>query len=162
MVQNVSTQTPNNYGSINRIGMTDNGRVVYQLIDSTGKEAGKMSIAPQDCDKFEKSYNSLLESAPKLQAYSQKTSPAKMEKKQKMAKWIVAGCGIVGGLIPLIKCKPNNVWGYIKSLGLTLLSTGAGLVGGMFVASKLVTPPGASEFAKATQTISKIDIQPVQ
>ena len=41
-------------------------------------------------------------------------------------------------------------------------ATGAGAVAGVFVASKMVTPPGAAEFAKATQTISKLDIQPEQ
>ena len=50
----------------------------------------------------------------------------------------------------------------MKQLGLTLLGTGVGLVGGMFIASKMVTPPGAMQFSKATQTISKLDIQPIE
>lgn len=163
MVQNVSTPNPSGgYGAINRIGMTNNGRVVYQVVDASGQEAGKMSVAQKDCDKFEKSYHSIVKSAPKLQAYAQKTPPEKMEKKQKMAKWIVGGFTVAAALVPLLKCKPKNVWGYIKSLGLTLLSAGAGAIGGLFVASKMVTPPGAMEFAKATKTLSKLDIQPMQ
>ena len=162
MVQNVST--PNNsgtYGGINKLGMNNNGRVVYQVIDSTGQVAGKMSVAPKDCDKFERSYDSIVKSAPKLQAYAQKTSPEKMEKKQKLAKWIVGGTTAIGLLIPMLKCKPNGTfWGWIKAIGLTALSGGAGAVGGVFIASKMVTPPGATEFAKATQTISKLDIKP--
>ena len=162
MVQNVSTQTPNGYGAVNRIGMTNNGRVVYQVIDGAGHETIKMSVNPRDCDKFEKSYRDIMESAPKLQRYAQKTSPQQMEKKQKAAKWIVGGCGLLGGIWPLLKTRGNGFWGAMKQLGLTLLGTGVGLVGGMFIASKMVTPPGAMQFSKATQTISKLDIQPIE
>ena len=73
-----------------------------------------------------------------------------------------SGTTITGALIPLLKTKPKSFWGYLGALGLTLLSAGAGALGGIFVASKMVTPPGAAEFAKATQTISKLDIQPEQ
>lgn len=162
MVQNVSTQTPNGYGAVNRIGMTNNGRVVYQVIDGAGHETIKMSVNPRDCDKFEKSYRDIMESAPKLQRYAQTTTPEQMQKKQKAAKWIVGGCGLAAGIFPLIKCKVNGIGTGLKALGLTLLATGAGLVGGMFIASKMVTPPGAMQFSKATQTISKLDIQPVE
>ena len=103
-----------------------------------------------------------MESAPKLQRYAQTTSPEKMRKKQKSAKWIVGGCGLVGASIPMLKMKPLGFWGHLGALGLTLLSTGVGLVGGMFVASKMVTPPGAMQFSKATQTLSKLVIQPVK
>ena len=162
MVQNVSAQNPNGYGAINRIGMTDNGRVVYQIIDGNGNNAMKMSVAPKDCDSFEKSYRDIVESAPKLQQYAQTTSPEKMQKKQKMAKWIVGGCGLLGGIYPAIKCKINSVGSGLKALGLTLLGTGAGIIGGMFIASKMVTPPGAMQFSKATQTLSKLDVQPIE
>ncbi len=162
MVQNLSNSAPNGYGSINRIGMTENGRVVYQVVDGTGQAAVKMSVNPRDCDKFEKSYRDIMASAPKLQHYAQTTTPEQMQKKQKAAKWIVGGCGLAAGIWPLIKCKVNSFGSGIKALGLTLLATGAGLVGGMFIASKMVTPPGAMQFSKATQTISKLDIQPIQ
>jgi hypothetical protein len=162
MVQNVSGQAPNSYGSINRIGMTDNGRVVYQILDGNNNQAVKMSVAQKDCDSFEKAYRDIVESAPKLQRYAQNTPPEKMQKKQKMAKWIVGGCGLLGGIWPLLKAKGNGFWGGMKQLGLTLLGTGAGLVAGMFIASKMVTPPGAMQFSKATQTLSKLDVQPVE
>lgn len=162
MVQNVSGQAPNSYGSINRIGMTDNGRVVYQILDGNNNQAIKMSVAQKDCDTFEKAYRDIVESAPKLQQYAQNTPPQKMQKKQKMAKWVVGGCGLLGGIYPAIKCKINSVGTGIKALGLTLLCTGAGLVAGMFIASKMVTPPGAMQFSKASQTLSKLDIQPVE
>lgn len=164
MVQAISnqTQSPNGYGSINRIGRTDNGRVVYQVVDAEGKEAAKMSVAQRDSDTFEKSYKTIMVSAPKMQKYAETTSPEEMKKKQSQAKWIIAGCGLLGGIVPLLKSKGNGFWGAMKQLGLTLLGTGAGLVGGIYIAGKMVTPPGAAEFTKATQTISKLDIQPVQ
>ena len=162
MVQNISNQPAAGFGSINRIGTTENGRIVYQIVDGNGQKTVKMSVNPRDCDTFEKAYRDIMVSAPKLQHYAQTTSPEKIEKKQKMAKWIVGGCGLLGGIWPLLKAKGNGFWGGMKQLGLTLLGTGAGLVGGMFIASKMVTPPGAMQFGKATQTISKLDIQPIQ
>ena len=162
MVQSVSSQGQGRYGAINRIGMTNNGRIIYQVIDPSGQEAGKMSVAQKDCDKFERSYKDIMETAPKLQRYAQTTSPAQMEKKQKQAKWIVLGGTVLGGILPLLKIKCKGFWGFIKATGLTLLGAGAGAAGGLFVASKVATPPGAAKFTKATQTISKLDIQPFQ
>lgn len=169
MVQNISNPNLNSnsnlngYGSINRIGMTNNGRIVYQVIDAEGKEAGKMSVSRKDRDTFEKSYRDMMESAPKLQHYAMTTSPEKMRKKKNMAKWIVTGCGVLGGLWPLLKYKPGSgFWNILKQTGVTLLGTGAGLVLGIGIAAKTTTPPGAAKFAKATQNMSKLDIQPVQ
>lgn len=164
MVQSISQQNPsaNGYGSINRIGRTNDGRVVYQVVNPEGKEVGKMSVAQSDSDTFEKSYSTIMASAPKMQRYAETTSPEEMKKKQSQAKWIIAGCGLLGGIVPLIKSKGNGFWGAMKQLGLTLLGTGAGLVGGIYIAGKMVTPPGVAEFTKATQTMSKLDIQPIQ
>ena len=162
MVQNLSTQPQNNFGTISRVGATNNGRIVYQVTDGAGKASVKMSVAQKDCDKFEKSYKDIMESAPKLQKYAQSVPPEKMQKKQKIAKWIVGGCALLGGLWPALKVKGAGFPGFIKQAGLTLLGAGAGAVAGMFVASKMVTPPGAMQFAKASQTLSKLDIQPVQ
>lgn len=156
MTQNISSSTSNNIGSINRIGMTNDGRVVYQIADAKGKVAAQMSVAHQDCDKFESSYNKMIANAPRLQAYMQKTPPEKLEKKQKMAKWIIGGGAVLGGLWPALKAK-----GLFKQISLTLLGTGAGLAGGLFLASKMLTPPGAKEITEATKTISKLDIRPV-
>ena len=161
MTQNISTQTPNNFGSINKIGSTPDGRIIYQVIDGNKKSSIKMSVAAKDADIFEKSYNDIMTAAPKLKEYAEKNSPEKIEKKQKIAKWIVAGAGIIGGAIPLLKCKINGVWDGVKAVLLTLLGTGVGLGAGIFGASRMVTPPGAKEFAKATQTISKLDIKQV-
>ncbi|MBR2430085.1 hypothetical protein IKB17_01305 [bacterium] len=168
MVQNVSNQvavqnqSANSFGTISRVGTTNNGRVIYQIVDGTGQKAVKMSVAQKDCDSFEKSYNAIMENTPKLQEYMQKTPPEKMQKKQKRAKWIIAGLGLLGGALGLFKTKGNGFWGTLKQIGVTALGTAAGLFTGAFIASKYVTPPGAAEFSKATQTISKLDIQAVQ
>ena len=62
----------------------------------------------------------------------------------------------------MIKVKGNGVAGTLKQLVLTLLGTATGLGAGIFASSKLLTPPGAKEFAKATNTISKLDIKQIQ
>ena len=59
MVQNISAQS-STFGGINKIGVDTNGRIIYQVVDSSGQEAGKMTIAPQDADTFEKSYNDIM------------------------------------------------------------------------------------------------------
>lgn len=162
MTQNVANSVQNNYGSIQRLGTTGNGRVVYQINDGTGTQSLKMSVNARDCDSFEKSYRDILTSAPKLQKYAETNTPAQMEKKQKASKWIVAGTTFLGGAFGLFKSKGNGFWGVMKQLGITLLGAGAGFFGGLFIASKYATPPGATQFAKATQTLSKLDIQPIQ
>ena len=156
MVQSVSNQAPNNLGSINKIGSTQDGRIIYQVIDGDGKVAGNMSVAQKDCDTFESSYNKMIEAAPKLQEYMQNTTPEKMQKKQKMAKWIMAGGALLGGLWPALKAR-----GLFKQISLTLLGVAAGLAGGMYVGAKIVTPPGAKEISEASQTLSKLDIKAV-
>ena len=161
MVQNLSNSTQNQYGTINKIGTTPEGRVVYQIDDPKKQQSLRMSVAAKDSDTFERSYKQIMESAPKMQAYAEKTPPEKIEKNQKLAKWLVAGCGLVGGLIPMLKVKGDGFLGVLKQVGLTLLGTGAGLGVGLFSASKIVTPPGAKEFTQATQALSKLDIKPV-
>ena len=157
MTQNVSNSNFNSLGSINRIGMTNNGRIVYEVSDSSGKVAAKMSVAQQDCDKFESSYNKMINAAPKLQEYMQNTTPEKMQKKQKLSKWIIGGGAFLGGIYPALKAR-----GTFKQIALTSLGALAGLAAGIFTASKIVTPPGAKDFSEATQTISRLDIQPVK
>lgn len=162
MVQNVSNQNSGGYGSINRIGATENGRVIYQITDDSGKVAGNLSVAQKDCDTFEKSYKDIMEATPKLQKYVQTTPPEKMEKMQRLSKWIIAGGLLIGGLIPAIKVKGDGWTGVIKQIFATLLGAGVGLGAGVTIATKTCTPPGSIQFTKASQNLSKIDIQPVQ
>lgn len=162
MVQNISTPATNNYGAVSKIGTTENGRIIYQLTDPTGQVAGKISVAQKDCDTFEKSYKTIMETAPKLQEYAQNTPPEKMEKMQKRSKWIIAAPALILGFIAALKTKGNGLKGALKQIGMTMLATGAGLGIGIGVATKTCTPPGSVEFTKATRNLSKIDMQPIQ
>lgn len=160
MAQSISNNVQSAGGSINRIGTTNNARVLYQIIDGNGGSA-KISVAQKDCDTFERSYKDIMEAAPKLEEYARTTSTEKMMKKQQMSKWIMAGGAVLGGIYPLLKAKGNGFWGVLKQIGLTLLGTGVGLGVGTYAAVKLTTPPGAVKLSKATQTLSKLDIEPV-
>ena len=67
MVNELSgTLRPNSYGNILRAGNLPNGRVLYNVIDSDGNQAGKLSIPVQQVDAFESSYKQILDSAPKI------------------------------------------------------------------------------------------------
>ena len=59
----------NSYGNIQRIGATENGRTIYRVIDSEGKEAGRLSVASADTDKFESAYKDIMDAAQKIQKY---------------------------------------------------------------------------------------------
>ena len=160
MVQNISSKQSNTFGSINKIGTTEEGRLLYEVTDDKGKVAGKISVAANQGDVFEKSYNDIMTSLPKMQEYVKNTTPQQIEKKQKQAKWITGIGAFLGGIYPLLKVKGEGVKGALKQIGLTLLGTLIGLTAGLFVASKVTTPPGASEFSKASHALSKLDIRP--
>ena len=162
MAQNISMQSNQGYGAIKRVGRTQDGRIVYQATEPNGKVAGHISIAQKDCDLFEKSYRDIMESAPKIQKYAQTTSPDKMAKNQKKAKWIVGLSTAIGGGLPLflIKGKPG-FWHGLLQAAATLGGCIAGLGIGSVVAQRVALPPGASKFAQATKNLSKIDVRPV-
>ena len=161
MVQNIAHRQ-NPYGSIQKIGMTPDGRVVYQAVNPTGEVAGRLSVARKDCDLFEKSYRDIMQAAPQIQRYSETTSPDKMMRKQKTAKWIVGLSTLIGGGIPLFTVKPNAGWkGTLLQIGATLGGTIAGLVLGTVIAEKVAVPPGMKQFTQASTNLSKIDIRPV-
>ena len=162
MVQNVSAQQ--SYGAINRVGMTQDGRVLYQVIAADGKEAGKMTVPQHQADTFEKSYRTMIKNAPKMQEYAMTATPEKVEKMQKKAKWIATGGALIGGLTPMMLVRnmgKGKWWGHwtVQSL-VTIAGLIGGLAGGAALAGKVATPPGSMDFMKATQTISQLDIQP--
>jgi hypothetical protein len=157
MIQNIENNNNSPYGRVYKIGYMKNGRVVYQVVDGNGKNAGKMSIPLKDCDVFEKSYQDILSTAPKLQEYSQKMTPEKMKKQKRMSRLIIGACTVVGALIPMIKVK-GKTW---KQIAWTTVGTLAGLGAGFGISLKTTTPSGALKFARATNKISKMDIQPV-
>lgn len=160
MVQNINAQM-NSYGSINKIGATENGRVIYQVIDGNGKEAGKMSIPQKDCDVFEKSYHDIMETAPKIQKFAEKHSTEESRKKlQKTSNLIIMLASALGIGIGIAKtAKLEQTW---KQM---LITAGTGLLGfaaGMGISFMTTTPSGMTKFNKATQTLSKLDIQKVE
>ncbi len=149
----------NSYGNIQRIGASENGRVLYRVIDSNGQEAGKLTVAGKDTDKFEQSYRDIMEAAPKIQKFVTENSSEEDIKKRRMTSRLITGGGALAGLVvPIALTRKAST---LKQI----LSTVAGLVVGLsagFAASLAVTtPPGTYKFAKASRTISKLDIQPV-
>lgn len=155
MVQNIGA-----YGAINRVGTTENGRAIYQVIDGDGKEAGKMSIPQKDCDVFEKSYRDIIETAPKLQKFAEKHSTEESRKNlKKTSNWITGLCTAAGAGIAIFKTTNLKTW---KQVLITLGGTIAGLAAGMGISFAVTSPPGIMKFNKATQNISKLDIQPIQ
>lgn len=158
MVQNVSNQNP--YGSIDRVGMTQDGRVVYKVTDGNGEIAGGLSVAQKDCDMFERSYRDVMEAAPKLEQYMKTHTEEDMKRQQKRGRWIIGGSALIGGLIPALTSHfitQKTVWQAL----MTLAGTVAGLFVGIKVGTKAMTPPGAEQMTRATQTLSKLDIQQI-
>lgn len=158
MVQSVSAQQ--GYGAINRIGMTQEGRVVYQVVGSDGKEAGRMTVPQNQAGAFEQSYRTMIKNAPKMQEYAMNATPEKVEKMQKKAKWITFAGSMVGAAIPMLTLKGPKLGKWYIQVPATIIGLVAGMVGGTAIAGKVATPPGTMDFMKATQTISKLDIQP--
>ena len=160
MVQNTLTQNIGQYGSVNKIGMTQDGRVIYQITGPDGYEAGKISIQKKDCDTFEKSYNDIMKAAPKLEKYAKEnSSPEIVQHKQKVSRWIIGLSGLTGGIIPAATTGKMKKW---HQWALTIGGTIAGLLIGLITSYAVNTPSGMRSFSKATENLSKIDIQPVQ
>ena len=159
MVNNVGANAQNPYGAINKVGMTQDGRVVYQVVNPEGKVQGGLSVAAADCDTFERSYKDIMEAAPKLEKYMQTHTEDDMKKAQKKGRWITAIGGFTGGIIPVILTKNYRTF-------VQIICTAAGVIAGLFagakVAQKVSVPPGAEQMTRASQEISKLDIQAVK
>lgn len=159
MVQGVGSKSQ--YGAIQKVGSTDDGRVVYQVVGSDGKVAGGLSVAQKDCDTFERSYNSIMNAAPKLEEYMKTHSEEDIKNLRKKGRRITGIGALIGGLIPAFTAHRITENGWIQA-GLTLVGTIAGLIAGGRIGAKITTPPGAKEMTIATQAISKLDIQPLK
>lgn len=150
----------NPYGSIQRAADLPNGRVLYNVVDSEGRKAGKLTVPREQADSFESSYKEILDVAPKIQAYvSKNSSEEAIKRRRNMARVIVGTSGVIGASVPLIILRKST------SVTKKILGAVAGIVTGLaagFVASLgVTTPPGSLEFARATRNLSKLDIQPV-
>ena len=159
MVQNVNNQN-NNYGSIARVGTTQEGRAIYELVQPNGQIAGKMTIPQADCDRFEKAYQDIVSGAPKMEAYMKKhSSPEATKKRKKLSNWLIFGTAGLGALIPAIFVKGGKHPG-LKQVSLTLCGLIAGFAGGIGLNYAFLMPPGMRNMSKASKELSKIDIQP--
>ena len=156
MSQNLNVN--NSMGSISKIRTTESGRIIYQVTDANGKESAKLSVNANDCDRFEKAYNDITTSAPKLQKYMQNTTEKKLKRLKKISRWIIGlGTGI-GAAIPIFTTAKLSTF---KQVLCTIGGTIAGFVSGAGISSLTTTPPGALKLSKATRELQKLDIQPV-
>ena len=158
MVQSVNNQSVNQFGAINRVGNTPDGRVVYSVTDGNGREAGKMSVAAKDCDMFEKSYRDVIDSAPKIQKYVQThSSPEDVKRRKRISIWITGICAAIGAGVPIHLTRKAST---IKQVLATVAGLVVGVTSGFALSFSATTPPGTMKFSKATKNMSKIDIQP--
>ena len=159
MVQNVSSSNNTNksYGEISRVGTTPDGRVIYKVIDASGKVAGGLSVSPNDCDKFERVYQNVMEAAPKFEKYMSTHTQEDLKKNQKKGRWITGIGAFIGGILPAVLIKKPDI--KILKILATLAGTVAGLFAGVSIAKRVVIPPGVEEMSKATQEMSKLDIK---
>ena len=154
----VSAIGNNSYGNIQRIGMSGDNRVVYRVIDSEGNDAGKMSVAREDADKFEKSYIEIMSTAPKIKEYVAKnSSPEALQRRRLLSGLCVGSGGLLGAVIPTFFLKGSGI---TKKVVSTVTGLIVGLAAGFAASLGFSTPPGAFKFAKAARTLSKIDLKP--
>ena len=92
MVRNLSSQNQaNSMGSFQKVGTLPNGRQVYQLLEPDGNVAGKITVAAQQADTFERSFQTVIDNAPNIQEYQSKLTPRDIEKKKNTAKFLKWG-----------------------------------------------------------------------
>ena len=159
MVNGITGFKQNSYGNIQRMGSTENGRAIYRVIDSDGKEAGRLSVAGTDTDKFESAYRDIMDAAPKIQKYvTANSSEADIKKRRNISSAIVGAGGFIGAAIPIALTRKAST---LKQILATVTGVVAGLSAGFATSLAVTTPPGTYKFAKASRTFAKLDIQPI-
>ena len=147
----------NSYGSIQHIGTAKNGRELYCVINSEGEESGQLTVPKAQKDTFEKAYNDILETAPKIQKYAKEhSSPTDIQKRKNYTRAVTVAGGVLGAAIPLFFArKASSVVQILSMVVGIFVGLGAGFVTG-FVNS---LPPGTLKFEKASIILSRLDIQ---
>lgn len=159
MVYGITGFKQNSYGNIQRMGSTENGRAIYRVIDSDGNEAGRLSVAGTDTDKFESAYRDIMDAAPKIQKYvTENSSEADIKKRRNISRAIVGAGGFIGAAIPIALTRKAST---LKQILATVTGVVAGLSAGFATSLAVTTPPGTYKFAKASRTFAKLDIQPI-
>lgn len=159
MVNGITGFKQNSYGNIQKIGSTEHGRAIYRVIDSDGKEAGRLSVAGTDTDKFESAYRDIMDAAPKIQKYvTENSSEADIKKRRNLSRAIVGAGGLIGVAVPIALTRKAST---LKLILATVAGVVAGLSAGFVTSLSVTTPPGTYKFAKASRTFAKLDIQPI-
>ena len=159
MVNGITGFKQNSYGNIQKIGSTEHGRAIYRVIDSDGKEAGRLSVAGTDTDKFESAYRDIMDSAPKIQKYvTENSSEADIKKRRNLSRAIVGAGGLIGVAVPIALTRKAST---LQQILATVAGVVAGLSAGFVTSLSVTTPPGTYKFAKASRTFAKLDIQPI-
>ncbi len=159
MVNGITGFKQNSYGNIQRMGSTENGRAIYRVIDSDGKEAGRLSVAGTDTDKFESAYRDIMDAAPKIQKYvTENSSEADIKKRRNLSRAIVGAGGFIGAAVPIALTRKAST---LKQILATVAGVVVGLSAGFATSLSVTTPPGTYKFAKASRTFAKLDIQPI-
>ncbi len=148
------------FGNIQKIGLTQNGRTVYRIIDSKGEEAGRLSLPQNEVDTFESAYRDIMDTAPRIQKYAlENSSEEDIKRRRNLSRTIVCTGGAIGGITPLLLTKNLSP---IKRILTTVAGIIAGISGGFAASIAATAPPGSYKFAKASNTFSKLDIQPLE
>lgn len=159
MVNGITGFKQNSYGNIQKIGSTEHGRAIYRVIDSDGKEAGRLSVAGTDTDKFESAYRDIMDAAPKIQKYvTENSSEADIKKRRNLSRAIVGAGGLIGVAVPIALTRKAST---LQRILATVAGVVAGLSAGFVTSLSVTTPPGTYKFAKASRTFAKLDIQPI-
>ena len=159
MVNGITGFKQNSYGNIQKIGSTEHGRAIYRVIDSDGKEAGRLSVAGTDTDKFESAYRDIMDAAPKIQKYvTENSSEADIKKRRNLSRAIVGVGGFLGAAIPIALTRKASTLNRIIA---TVTGVVAGLSAGFATSLSVTTPPGTYKFANASRTFAKLDIHPI-
>ena len=159
MVNGITGFKQNSYGNIQKIGSTEHGRAIYRVIDSNGKEAGRLSVAGTDTDKFESAYRDIMDAAPKIQKYvTENSSEADIKKRRNLSRAIVGAGGLIGVAVPIALTRKAST---LQQILATVAGVVAGLSAGFVTSLSVTTPPGTYKFAKASRTFAKLDIQPI-
>ena len=159
MVNGITGFKQNSYGNIQKIGSTEHGRAIYRVIDSDVKEAGRLSVAGTDTDKFESAYRDIMDAAPKIQKYvTENSSEADIKKRRNLSRAIVGAGGLIGVAVPIALTRKAST---LQQILATVAGVVAGLSAGFVTSLSVTTPPGTYKFAKASRTFAKLDIQPI-
>ena len=159
MVNGITGFKQNSYCNIQKIGSTEHGRAIYRVIDSDGKEAGRLSVAGTDTDKFESAYRDIMDAAPKIQKYvTENSSEADIKKRRNLSRAIVGAGGLIGVAVPIALTRKAST---LQRILATVAGVVAGLSAGFVTSLSVTTPPGTYKFAKASRTFAKLDIQPI-